>query len=259
VAVRAGACVHTNSPLSAISSSVFFRAFLSLFLIKFVLMKWQALFLSTGIALIYLFGQTPGATVVSDIDGNFYKTVVIGDRLWMAENLKVSRYRNGDTVFHAVNNSDWRNRVQGAWCYYENDSAKGKIYGKLYNWHAVNDPRGLCPIGWHIPSDEEWTALLDFLGGNKKADALKAPGFWNKPNEPASNSTGFTALPAGIRYYEGRFIHLGNFTGFWSSTEGNRDFAWFRYFDRSSKSGRIFFGKQNGFSCRCVKDADKKP
>jgi len=190
------------------------------------------------------------------MDGNVYKTIRIGTQTWMAENLQVTRFRNGDMIAEVADNKEWETLLAGGWCYYSNDSANGEIHGNLYNWFAVNDARGLCPNGWHMPSDKEWQFLIDFLGGNKIAGGkIKDTNLWNKPNEGATNSSGFTALPAGVRFFKGNFIYLGRYSGFWSSTEGNREFAWLRYLDSgNSKATRLFFGKKNGFSCRCVKD-----
>ena len=159
---------------------------------------------------------------VTDYDGNTYKTVKIGKQIWMAENLNVSHYRNGDIIPEVKNPDEWSKLTTGAWCYYENDSENGKTYGKLYNWFAVNDPRGLAPEGWHIPTDAEWTHLTEYLGGKEIektyqgiyyweiADVggkLKATTLWKSPNEGATNSSGFTAFPGGYRYDDGDFLH----------------------------------------------------
>lgn len=194
---------------------------------------------------------------VRDIDGNYYETVTIGTQVWMAENLKVSRYRNGEPIEQVADKDSWKNLTdRGGWCYPNNDSIQEKTLGKLYNWFAVSDPRGICPQGWHVPSDGEWQALIEYLGGSKAAGGkLKATSLWDYPNEGATNSTSFTAMPAGARYFEGKFFFTGSFTGFWSATEGNRDFVWMYYLESgNTRITRIFFGKRNALSCRCVRD-----
>lgn len=183
--------------------------------------------------------------IVTDIDGNAYRTVKIGSTLWMAENLGVSRYRNGDAIPTAAGNSEWEAFITGAWSNYNNDPVLGKTYGKLYNWYAVSDPRGLCPEGWHIPADAEFQSLAAYLGGDTIAgEKLK------------SDSLGFAAMAAGYRFFNGKYNHLGNFTGFWSSSEASSAFAWIHllHFKKDPQLYRKFFGKKNGFSCRCVKD-----
>jgi len=137
----------------------------------------------------------------------------------MQRNLDVSHYRNGDEIPQVQDNTAWRNLTTGAWCYYENNTANGTVYGKLYNWYAVNDPRGLAPNGYHIPSELEWKLLKDFLGGETAAvGKITAPTTWDTPQANA-NSTGFTALAAGSRRYNaGDFISLGIAAKFWSST-----------------------------------------
>ncbi|MBK8484992.1 MAG: fibrobacter succinogenes major paralogous domain-containing protein [Saprospiraceae bacterium] len=137
---------------------------------------------------------------VTDIDGNVYPTVKICNQTWIAKNLDVSRYQNGDVIPQARTEFEWTQSTYGAWCYYALNSDTGIIYGKMYNWHAVNDPRGLAPKGYHIPSYDEWLTLANCLGGETIAgDALKETGtrHWNAPNAGATNSSGFTALPGG--------------------------------------------------------------
>lgn len=187
---------------------------------------------------------------------NTYKTVKIGTQEWMAENLNVSNYRNGDDIPQVQDKNAWANLTSGAWCYYENKSENGKIYGKLYNWYAVNDPRGLAPKGWHIPSDAEWAILTDHLGGRFEAGGkLKATKLWKNPNAGASNSSGFTALPAGLRYVNGDFTYLGTYGCFWTSSEENNFNAVNRtlYYVISDIVSLSDY-KIDGLSCRCVKD-----
>lgn len=191
------------------------------------------------------FGQSATATL-TDIDGNVYKTVKIGSQVWMAENLKVSRYRNGEAIATAKKNEAWEALTTGAWSFYDNDSAKLKKYGGLYNWYAATDPRGLCPSGWHVPSDAEFYTLAQTLGGDSVAGKKLM----------ASNGAGFRAPAAGYRFFNGKYNHMDNFTGFWSATEANSVFGWPRFlnFKDDPELHRVFFGKKNGLSCRCIKD-----
>ena len=186
-------------------------------------------------------------------------TVTIANQTWMLKNLDVSTYRNGDLIPQVTNDAEWAALTTGAYCYYNNDSAKyAAIYGKLYNWYAVNDSRGLAPTGWHVPSDEEWTLLSTGLGGNVEAGGkIKETGttHWTTPNTGATNSSGFTGLPGGLRDYDGSFLSVGKDGKWWSSTEADTTSTWARfqlyylpYFSRSS------FGRLNGFSVRCLRD-----
>ncbi|MFM8512620.1 MAG: fibrobacter succinogenes major paralogous domain-containing protein, partial [Bacteroidota bacterium] len=172
-----------------------------------------------------LLGFTCGTSTVSDVDNNTYKTVQIGTQCWTQSNLKVSKYRNGDNIPTGLNNSQWGSTTSGAYAIYNNDPVNDGLYGKLYNWYAVNDSRGLCPTGWHVPWDVEWTTLTTFLGGQSVAGgAMKStatqptPGGWNAPNTGATNSSGFTFLPGGDRNSGGEFGYLGSDGGLWSSS-----------------------------------------
>jgi len=189
------------------------------------------------------------------------KTVTIGDQEWMAENLNVVKFRNGDPIPHAQTDEEWQQageNGQPAWCYYDNDPANGKIYGKLYNWYAVNDWRGLAPEDWRIPSDEDWLKLIKLLGGEDVAGGkLKATDttYWQSPNNGATNETGFTALPGGYRGTNGTFFSIGGYGYWWSATEYDTSNAWGRlmyyYF---SNVFRRNFNKELGFSVRCLRD-----
>jgi len=194
-----------------------------------------------------------------DIDSNIYPTVKIGDQWWMAENLKVTRYRNGDDIPIVTDDTEWKNLTTGAYCNYNNNSDNADIYGRLYNWYAVNDSRNIAPLGWHVPSDEEWQTLIDYLGGESVAGGkLKETGttHWNSPNEGATNESGFAALPGGDRYYYGAFNSLGTLAYFWSSTEYNlSSHAWYRLLGYySADVTRTSNRKRDGFSVRLVRD-----
>ena len=185
-------------------------------------------------------------------------TIVIGTQQWQAKNLDVAFYRNGDPIPQVTGRNAWAGLTTGAWCYYNNDPIQGNKYGKLYNWYAVNDPRGLAPQGWHIPSDAEWTTLGNTLGGELVAGGkMKEPGTlnWTAPNTGADNSSGFAGLPGGFRYNDGTFGNIGLNGHWWSSTETNSPDAWFRLLEYLYGSlFRFSNPKQVGFSVRCLRD-----
>ena len=198
---------------------------------------------------------------LTDIDGNVYDTVSIGRQLWMKVNLKTTRYRNGDVIPRVTETTAWDTLTTGAWCWYNNDSATyDAAYGKLYNWFAVNDPRGLAPTGWHIPSDVDWIRLSTFLGGDLIAGgALKEAGttHWKTPNIGATNNSGFTGLPGGIRATIWSFNSVDGYGHWWSSTENDAANAGFRglAYDVGSigGGGGIFADKRLGYSVRCLR------
>ena len=199
--------------------------------------------------------------------------VKIGTQVWTSKNLDVSTFRNGEAIPEAKSIDEWRkasiNRT-AAWCYYDNDEQNGKVYGKLYNWYAVNDPRGLAPKGYHIPSDDEWTVLTDKLGKVLVGEKLKSKTRWKKMNqmrgEPytsgnGNNRSGFNGLPGGGRVggeLNGNFHSIGVGGSFWSSSENNTNIvmAWFRvlYFNNNRELVRNGSVKDNGESVRCIKD-----
>jgi uncharacterized protein (TIGR02145 family) len=206
-----------------------------------------------------------GNSTVSDVDGNTYNTVTIGSQVWMKENLKVSKYRNGDPIPTNLDNAAWQNTTNGAFAIYESNPVNDSIYGKLYNWYAVADPRGLCPTGWHVPSDAEWTTLENFLGGvdvaggkMKSTGTIQAStGLWLDPNTGATNSSGFTAFPGGFRGYAGivGYIAIGDDGDWWSSTEAASTLAWYRSVTYDvANSYRVNTDKAGGFSVRCLRD-----
>jgi len=184
------------------------------------------------------------------------KSITIGPQIWMAENLEVSRYKNGDEIPQVQDAVEWNRLTTGAWCYYENNSANGITYGKLYNWYAVNDPRGLAPEGWHVPSDYEWQMLVEATGGEKASGTkLKSTLLWREPLVGADNSTGFTAIPAGYRSSNGTFALLGTNSSFWTSSENNSYSSWFRQmFNTYSAIYRVSSSKTQGLSVRCIKN-----
>ena len=194
----------------------------------------------------------------TDIDGNIYATVQIGTQLWMAENLKVTKYRDGSAIPNITTNGDWVGLSTAAYGDYDNNSTNSETYGRLYNWYAVDDDRGVCPEGWHVSSDAEYTILTDYLGGGLVAGGkMKEEGteHWNSPNTGATNESGFTSLPAGHRVFDhGNYADMGNGCHFWSSSEsGNLAWYWVMNYV-SSYIGRDDTVKQYGFSIRCLED-----
>jgi len=201
---------------------------------------------------------TPVANKMNDIDGNQYDVIKIGNQIWMKENLKVSKYRNGEAIPTGLVNTVWANTNKGAYAIYNNDNTNNVRYGKLYNWYAVNDSRGLCPSGWHIPSESDWSTLLSYLGGRLACGGkLKSIGtsYWYSPNSDATNVSGFSALPGGYRNDDGSFNNIRYYAFFWSATEYDYSNAWNRdlFFNIGSVDRNNYF-KQNGFSVRCLKD-----
>jgi len=208
--------------------------------------------------------------IVTDIDGNTYLTMKIGNQTWMAENLKVTHYRNGDAINNVTDATEWINLTTGAYCNYDNNTSNVGTYGRLYNWYAVNDNRNISPEDWHVPTDEDWKEMEMHLGmSQSEADAyewrgtdeggkLKETGInhWNSPNTGATNESGFTALPGGFRHgYDGHFSSMGSNADFWSFTEGGSSNSWGRGLYYSSSSvARNYYYKPYGFSVRCVKD-----
>ena len=185
-------------------------------------------------------------------------TIVIGTQQWMRENLDVLTYRNGDIIPQVTNVNAWAALTTGAWCYYNNNVTNGAIYGKLYNWYAVNDSRGLAPTGWHIPIDAEWTTLSTTLGGDFVAGAKVMSTdttIWGNPNGGATNESGFAGLPGGFRSWNGSSYHVGGDCGWWSSTKKDTTDAWcvILSFDGYFNSS-YFLSKKIGFSIRCLRD-----
>ena len=219
---------------------------------------------------------TYGVDDPQDIDGNYFRTVIIGEHEWMAENLRVTKYQNGDAIQGDLGEDDWQNTTSGAYANYPYGDVAGiysdkemvEAYGKLYNWHAVDDPRGLCPEGWHVPSDDEWTILGAYLGGYYVAGGeLKSTRMepdphprWNSPTVGATNESGFTGLPASQRMYHGGYWHVppGGHASFWSSTEEEpgSEFAWSRFLVYYSSELQPYIGsrKGSGRSVRCFRE-----
>lgn len=235
----------------------------------------------------------PVVTAPTPTPSGPHKTVTIGAQVWMAKNLEVSTFRNGDVIPQATSNAEWEaagKNKQPAWCYYDNDAKNDVKYGKLYNWFAVNDPRGLAPVGYHVPTDAEWTTLENFLGVHNGKKMKSTSGWenwtedlvcancrnWNAEYRKktachvckdtrvhgtkaysgnGTNSSGFSGLPGGDRSYNGTFNFQGSQGDWWSASERSAGSAYYRDLDHSSDNlGRYDNSKGYGFSVRCLRD-----
>jgi uncharacterized protein (TIGR02145 family) len=209
------------------------------------------LFLSIGLLSVH------AQVTVKDIDGNVYKTITIGKQLWMSENLKTTKYRNGEEIgTTGTVSQDIRMTVLPKFQWgYNGKESNSDIYGRLYTWYAATDNRGVCPLGWHVPTDTEWSTLITFLGGEilaygklKESDEIH----WLK-YDTGTNETGFTALPGGLRNSRGPFDDLGISGYWWSSSEGGTFEAWCQVMNNTPGSlNRNLFLKRNGLSIRCI-------
>ena len=217
-------------------------------------------------------GNDMESTTVTDIDGNVYQTVKIGNQLWMAENLQVTKYRNGANIPTNLNLTQWRSTTSGAYAIYPHDDVEGinsdtemvDAYGKLYNWYAVDDERGLCPTGWHVPTSGDWYILAGNLdgwsvaGGKMKSTRAEPDPHprWNSPNEGATNESGFSGLPGGSRDLFAGFNFIGTWGGWWSSTEHITDTGYAWLYSLSYSSSKLFEPpdgiKPGGYSVRCI-------
>ena len=198
--------------------------------------------------------------VAQDVSGPI-KTVTIGKQVWMLENLNVATFKNGVAIPEVKDKDAWikaGENQQPAWCYYYNDKKNGDKFGKLYNWYAVVDNNGLCPQGWHVPSDDEWSVLIDYLGGSQIAGGkMKEVGItnWNSPNIESTNLSLFTGLPGGRRNDDGYYGSIGYVGNWWSSTEYTSDDAWLRSLLSANGNAYMYdFNKNYGFSVRCLRD-----
>jgi len=214
---------------------------------------------------------------VTDADGNSYSTVTIGAQVWMTQNLRTTKYRDGSVIANITSHTAWGTLTTGAWADYDNDAGHATTYGKYYNWHAVNDTRGLCPQGWHVPSDADWKTLETTLGmpadqlnqtGTMRGSAQNVGGklksttnHWFQPNEGATNESGFIALPGGARVYDYEPEFLTSFGGmghgglWWSSTANDENSAWYRMIQYDFAGVyRRSYNKKEGYCVRCIGD-----
>ncbi|MCK9206407.1 MAG: T9SS type A sorting domain-containing protein [Salinivirgaceae bacterium] len=215
---------------------------------------------ATIVVLVPTQSQTLSFNFVScvDVDGNYYSVVEIGTQLWMAENLKTTKYRNGNTISNVSDNTAWSNLSIGAYCNYSNDTNYSAIFGRLYNWYAVNDSRDVAPLGWHVPSFTEWEMLSNYLdsntvsGGKLKANCTL---LWNSPNTGASNESGFTGIAGGFRDNVAVFQEIGNWATWWYSTSMNVTTAYVLVLWHDDDDfGQHYAAKTYGLSVRCIKD-----
>lgn len=232
----------------------------------------------TSIIILILFVSCSNDENTNNNSSN--EILTIGTQVWQSKNLDVETYRDGTPIPQVTDPTQWANLTTGAWCYYNNDPANKTIYGKLYNWYAVagihdNDPntpnKVLSPTGWHVPTDAEWSVLINHLdpnadGGNtipniaggkmKSTGTIQAgTGLWENPNTAATNESGFTGLPAGYRNYDGTFYQVGYYGMWWSSSEFNYAEAWNRYLGYNSDYAfRHMYNKEDGYSVRCLRD-----
>jgi uncharacterized protein (TIGR02145 family) len=194
---------------------------------------------------------------VTDVEGNSYPTLTIGTQTWMVENLRTTQFNDGTEIPLITNNAEWSNLHTPAYCWYANEEANQDIYGAMYNTFAVNTGK-LCPAGWHVPTDAEWTILTDFIGGEGEAGGkMKSHGttHWNDPNTGANNASGFSGLPGGHRGSNGAFNNLGNNGYWWSTTELDSIYTRNRYlqYDKAEVF-RHYGNNKGGFTVRCISD-----
>jgi uncharacterized protein (TIGR02145 family) len=195
---------------------------------------------------------------VTDVDGNSYNTITIGTQTWMAENLKTTRLNDGTSIPLVTSSATWGTLTTPAYCWYNNDEASNKVtYGALYNWYTANTGK-LCPSGWHIPSDAEWTTLTDLFGGLSVAGGKMkeaGTGHWISPNVGATNESGFTGLPAGYRDKTSGFLNIGTYALWWASTGINSTDSWGRgLYNLDATVYRYPYYTNHGFSVRCIKN-----
>lgn len=196
--------------------------------------------------------------ILKDSDGNIYETVDIGEQVWMAENLKTTHYDDGTVIPLVTTATEWENLTTPGFCWYDNDiNTNGNTYGALYNWYAVDTDK-LCPSGWHVPSDEDWSILITYLDGDSIAGGkLKESGtaHWEIPNTGATNTTNFTALPNGYRDIAGVYFGIEKYSFWWSTTSVSAISAWNTSLSYASENvSRPGAFMQNGFAIRCIKD-----
>jgi uncharacterized protein (TIGR02145 family) len=224
------------------------------------------------ISFLYSDGPEPDCEktgTVTDAEGNVYQTVRIGSQWWMAENLRATHYRNGDLIPRVTDPTAWQYLTTGARCEYDNNTDNIVVYGRLYNWFAVSDNRGIAPEGWHVPTDNEWKQMEVYVGisqfyadeygwrGTDEGGKLKESGtvYWYSPNTGATNESGFTARPGGLRYSQGYFSSMGRDAYFWTSMDFSITAAFGRNLNYThSDICRYAYMQNYGFSVRCVKD-----
>ena len=201
---------------------------------------------------------SPSKLLIKDVDGNFYHFVKIGTQIWMVGNLRTTKFNDGSIIPYIEEASAWSSRINSGYCWYNGDESANKyIYGALYNWYAVNSGY-LCPVGWHVPADNEWNTLSLYLGGvTLSGGKLKETGtqHWATPNAGATNETFFAALPGGYRTNTGLFENIGNYGQWWSTTDGTSNVSYYRYlYYGNSSMISSFVNQRYGLSVRCLKN-----
>jgi uncharacterized protein (TIGR02145 family) len=204
---------------------------------------------------------------MTDQDGNTYATIVIGTQDWMAEDLRTTTYANGDPIPNVTDYNEWLSLTTGAWANHYNDSEYEIPYGKLYNWYTVADPRNVCPTGWHVPTDAEWSTMINYLDPNatnvgavssdNAGGKMKSTGtqYWYLQNSDATNESGFSGLPNSLRSVDGEFPNIGDYGHWWSSTQSDYDVAWARALNKyNDDAWKLNTYKQVGCSVRCLRD-----
>ena len=214
----------------------------------------QQIFITTNSGAVI---SNPGSGIT--YNGFTYSSIILGNgQEWMVENLRTTNYRNGDPIPSGLDDAAWSSTTVGAYAIYNNDTINDTIYGKLYNWYAVTDPRHICPMGWHEPSDAEWTMLAEYLGGEEVAGSkMKSTGtqYWNSPNTDATNESGFSGLPGGYRMDSGSYSTIGIRGDWWSNFEYDNYLAWSRFL--SYNYGNAYPSsntERSGLSVRCLRD-----
>lgn len=215
----------------------------------------------TKYGVVYPLTTLPTGVTVTDKDGNVYQTVNIGTQTWMAENLRTTKFQNGESISNVTDAADWSTATFAAWCDYDNNPQNALIYGRLYNWRAITESKNIAPVGWHVATHAEWTKLISYLGGESvAAGKLKEVGFdhWKLSNSISTNESGFTALPGGSRDASGVFGSLGDNGYWWTSTENTTSqgdvWYWYMNYD-NTKAHKDYDSKLCGRSVRCVKDS----
>jgi len=196
---------------------------------------------------------------VTDLDGNTYQTTRIGNQEWMTENLRVTKYNDGELIDEITNDGIWGFLTEGAWCWYMNNNNYEQTYGKLYNWWAIDDSNGICPEGWHVPSKSEFDKIGSFYGYAEAAGAMKNTTGWEQPNEGATNISKFSALPGGHRFNsDGTYFYKGESAIFWTrTTVFNGGGVTARYLILRYNNDNFQYSalrKSSGYSCRCLRD-----
>lgn len=195
---------------------------------------------------------------ILDIDENVYSTITIGSQTWMMQNLKTTKYRNGDKITNIPTNMNWASSTFGAFCNYENTNSNVTKFGRLYNWFSINDLRNIAPEGWRIPTETDWQILINYLGGEDICGGKlkdQAIGYWQQPNTGATNESGFTARAGGHRAPNGFYQNILLSTSFWTSSPYDSDSAVaFSLVNNSSIISKTIFANKTGLSVRCLKE-----